>query len=70
MAKKWFYRFQSGNFDARDALCRSRPVTTKADENIAKADKDRCASSHYPRNFLQTIINHSREAGYARKLDA
>jgi len=38
VAQSWLKRFQSGNFDVKDASCSSRPITGKADEIMEKVE--------------------------------
>ncbi|GBP21739.1 hypothetical protein EVAR_10916_1 [Eumeta japonica] len=41
VAQNWFKRFQSSNFDAKDELRSTRPVTDKVDGILEKVEHDR-----------------------------
>jgi len=40
VAQSWFKRFQSGNFDVKDALRSGQPITGKIDEIMEKVEQD------------------------------
>jgi len=46
VAQGWFKRFQSGNFDVKDAPRSGQPITGKVDEIREKVKQDRHISSH------------------------
>jgi len=46
VAQNWFKRFQSGNFDVKDALRSGRPIIGKVDEIMEKVEQDQYISSH------------------------
>ena len=41
VAQIWFKRFQSGNFDVKDACRSGRPITDKMDAIIENVEQDR-----------------------------
>jgi len=41
VAQSWFKRFQSGNFDVKDAPHSGRSITGKVDEIMKKVEQDR-----------------------------
>ncbi|KAJ0171056.1 hypothetical protein K1T71_013255 [Dendrolimus kikuchii] len=73
VAQIWFKRFQSGNFDIKDARCSSRPVTDKTDAIFEKVEQDRHISSYDVAKKLRidhkTVLVHLKTAGYTKKLD-
>ncbi|KAJ0179306.1 hypothetical protein K1T71_005018 [Dendrolimus kikuchii] len=46
VAQIWFKRFQSGNFDIKDARRSGRPVTDKIDAIFKRVEQDRHISSY------------------------
>ena len=46
VAQIWFKRFQSGNFDVKDARRSGRPITDKMDAIFEKMEQDRYISSY------------------------
>jgi len=46
VAQSWFKRFQSGNFDVKDASRSGRPINGKVDEIMEKVEQDRYISNH------------------------
>jgi len=76
VAQSWFKRFQSGNFDVKDAPRSGRPITKKVNEIMEKIEQDRHISSHDIGKELnidhKTVLNHLEKAGCkkTRCLDA
>jgi len=62
----WFKRFQSGNFDVKNAPRFDRPITEKVDEIMEKIEQDRHISSHDIGKELnidhKIILNHLEKA--------
>ncbi|KAJ0181233.1 hypothetical protein K1T71_003318 [Dendrolimus kikuchii] len=73
VAQIWFKRFQSGNFDIKDARRSGRPVTDKIDAIFEKVEQDRPISSYDVAGELgidhKTVLAHLKKAGYTKKLD-
>ncbi|KAJ0183809.1 hypothetical protein K1T71_000232 [Dendrolimus kikuchii] len=73
VAQIWFKRFQSGNFDIKDAHRSGRPVTDKIDAIFEKVEQDRHISSYDIAGELgidhKTVLAHLKKAGYTKKLD-
>ncbi|XP_020298171.1 histone-lysine N-methyltransferase SETMAR-like, partial [Pseudomyrmex gracilis] len=73
VAQSWFKRFQSGNFDVKDAPRSGRPITEKVDEIMKIIEQDRHISSHEIGKQLnidhKTVLNHLQNAGYKKNLD-
>ncbi|KAJ0180769.1 hypothetical protein K1T71_004173 [Dendrolimus kikuchii] len=73
VAQIWFKRFQSGNFDIKDARRSGRPVTDKIDAIFEKVKQDRHISSYDVAGELgidhKTVLAHLKKAGYTKKLD-
>ena len=73
VAQSWFKRFQSGNFDVKDAPRSGRPITEKVDEIMEIIEQDRHISSYEIGKQLnidhKTVLNHLQKAGYKKKLD-
>ncbi|KAJ0171889.1 hypothetical protein K1T71_012652 [Dendrolimus kikuchii] len=73
VARIWFKRFQSGNFDIKDARRFGRPVTDKIDAIFAKVEQDRHISRYNVVGELgldhKTVLAHLKKAGYTKKLD-
>ncbi|KAJ0176860.1 hypothetical protein K1T71_008039 [Dendrolimus kikuchii] len=73
VAQIWFKRFQSGNFDIKDARRSGRPVTYKIDAIFGKVEQDRHISSYDLAGELgidhKTVLAHLKKAGYTKKLD-
>ncbi|KAJ0179078.1 hypothetical protein K1T71_004790 [Dendrolimus kikuchii] len=73
VAQIWFKRFQSGNFDIKDARRSGRPVTDKIDVIFEKVEQDRHISSYDVAGELgidhKTVLAHLKKAGYTKKLD-
>ncbi|KAJ0175683.1 hypothetical protein K1T71_008842 [Dendrolimus kikuchii] len=73
VAQFWFKRFQSGNFDTKDARRSGRPVTDKIDAVFEKVEQDRHISSYDVAGELgidhKTVLAHLEKAGYTKKLD-
>ncbi|WP_337239668.1 hypothetical protein, partial [Vibrio cholerae] len=72
-AQMWFKRFQSGNFDVKDAPRSGRPVTNKMDAIFERVEQDRHISSYDVAEELgidpKTVLTHLKKAGYTKKLD-
>ncbi|KAJ0180544.1 hypothetical protein K1T71_003948 [Dendrolimus kikuchii] len=72
-AQIWFKRFQSGNFDIKDAHRSGRPVTDKIDAIFEKVEQDRHISSYDITGELgidhKTVLAHLKKAGYTKKFD-
>jgi len=59
MAPSWFKRFQSGNFDVKDAPHSGRPITGKVDEIMEKIEQDRHVSNHISKDISKELnIDH------------
>lgn len=73
VARSWFKRFQSGNFDVTDAPRSGRPVTREVDEIMEEIEQDRHISSHDIGKEVnidhKRVLNHLKKAGYKIKLD-
>ncbi|KAJ0183521.1 hypothetical protein K1T71_001497 [Dendrolimus kikuchii] len=73
VAQIWFKRFQSGNFDIKDARRSGRPVTDKIDAIFEKVEQHRHISSYDVAGELgidhKTVLAHLKKAGYTKKLD-
>ncbi|KAJ0175168.1 hypothetical protein K1T71_009309 [Dendrolimus kikuchii] len=73
VAQIWFKRFQSGNFDIKDAHRSGRPVTDKIDAIFEKVEQDQHISSYDVAGELgidhKTVLAHLKKAGYTKKLD-
>ncbi|KAJ0178875.1 hypothetical protein K1T71_005650 [Dendrolimus kikuchii] len=73
VAQIWFKRFQSGNFDIKNARHSGRPVTVKIDAIFEKVKQDRHISSYDVAGELgidhKTVLAHLKKAGYTKKLD-
>jgi [histone H3]-lysine36 N-dimethyltransferase SETMAR len=73
VAQIWFKRFQSGNFDVKDAPRSGRPITDKMDAIFEKVEQDRHISSYDVAEELgvnhKTVLAHLKKAGYTKKLD-
>ncbi|KAJ0171809.1 hypothetical protein K1T71_012572 [Dendrolimus kikuchii] len=69
----WFKRFQSGNFDIKDARRSGRPVMDKIDAIFEKVEQDRHICSYDVARELgidhKTVLAHLKKAGYTKKLD-
>jgi len=69
VAQSWFKRFQSGNFDAKDAPRSGRPITRKIDEILKTIEQDWHISNHNiskQLNIDKTILNHLEKVGYKK----
>ena len=64
-------RFQSGNFDVKDATRPDRPITGKVDEIVEKIEQNRHIISRDNDKRLnidyKTVSNHLEKAGYKMK---
>ncbi|KAJ0174156.1 hypothetical protein K1T71_010302 [Dendrolimus kikuchii] len=73
VAQIWFKRFESGNFDIKDARRSGRPVTDKIDAIFEKVEQDRHISSYDVAGEVgidhKTVLAHLKKAGYTKKLD-
>ena len=73
VAQIWFKRFQSGNFDVKDARRSGRPITDKMDAIFEKVEQDRHISSYDVAEELgidhKTVLAHLKNTGYTIKLD-
>ncbi|KAJ0176832.1 hypothetical protein K1T71_008011 [Dendrolimus kikuchii] len=73
VAQIWFKRFQSRNFDIKDARRSGRPVTDKIDAIFEKVEQDRHISNYDVAGELgldhKTVLAHLKKAGYTKKLD-
>jgi len=67
VAHIWFKRFQSGNFDVKDARRSGRPVTDKMDAIFEKVEQDRHISSYNVAEELgidhKTVLAHFKKMG-------
>jgi len=72
VAQSWFKRFQSGNFDVKDAPRSSRSITGKIDEIMEKVEQDRHISSHDIDKKLninhKTVLNRLEKDGYKKNV--
>ncbi|XP_020715242.1 uncharacterized protein LOC101457564 isoform X1 [Ceratitis capitata] len=72
-AQIWFSRFQSGNFNVKDAPSTGRPIVKNVDKIIEIVESDRHVSTvsiAQELNIAQkTVWNHLRKTGYTKKLD-
>jgi len=70
VTQSWFKRFQSGNFDVKNAPCFGRPIIEKIDEIIEKIEQNRHISSHDISKELnidhKTVLNHLEKTGYKK----
>ena len=73
IVRNWFERFRGGNLDVKDLSRSGRPLTQKADKTLQLNAIDRHASCQDIADALginhQTVWNHLKNAGYAKKLD-
>ncbi|KAL0842348.1 hypothetical protein ABMA28_014470 [Loxostege sticticalis] len=73
VAQIWFKRFQSGNFDVKDARRSGRPITDKIDAIFEKVEQDRPISSNDAAEELgidhKTVLAYLKKTGYIKKLD-
>jgi len=65
--KAAFKRFQSGNFDVKNAPRCDRPIAEKVDKIMEKIEQDQHISSHDIGKELnidhKTVLNHLEKAG-------
>ena len=70
VAQIWFKRFQSGNFDVKDARRSGRPITDKMDAIFEKVEQDRLISSYDVAEELgidhKTVLAHLKKTGYTK----
>ena len=63
----WFKRFQSGNYDVKDARRSGRPITDKMDAIFEKVEQDRHISSYDVAEELgidhKTVLAHLKKLG-------
>ena len=73
VAQIWFKRFQSWNFDVKEARRSGRPITDKMDSIFEKVEQDRLISSYdvaeEPGIDHKTVLGHLKKTGYTKKLD-
>ncbi|KAJ0177711.1 hypothetical protein K1T71_006584 [Dendrolimus kikuchii] len=73
VAQICFKRFQSENFDIKDARRSGRPVTDKIEAIFEKVELDRHISSYDVAEELgidhKPVLAHLKKAGYIKKLD-
>jgi len=71
MARSWFKRFYSGNFDVKGAHRSGRLITGKVDKIMEKVKQDWHISSHDIGKELnidyKTVLNHLEKTGYKKK---
>jgi len=71
VTQSWFKRFQSRNFDVKDAPRSGRPITRKVDEVMEKIEQHQHISSHDIGKELnidhKTIfLNYLEKTGYKK----
>ncbi|KAL0841534.1 hypothetical protein ABMA28_015204 [Loxostege sticticalis] len=72
---KFYYkkRFQSGNFDVKDARRSGRPITDKIDAIFEKVEQDQHINSYDVTEDLgidhKTVLAHLNKTGYTKKLN-
>ncbi|GBP93783.1 Histone-lysine N-methyltransferase SETMAR [Eumeta japonica] len=73
VARNWFKRLQSGNFDVKDEPRSGRPVTDKVDAILEKVEQDRHINSYDIAEELwmdvKTVLSHLRKPRYTKKLN-
>jgi len=66
VVQNWFKRFQSGNFDVKDAPCSGRPITGKVGEIMKKVEQETgtSASSHDigKKLNIEIVLNYLEKA--------
>ncbi|KAJ0177787.1 hypothetical protein K1T71_006660 [Dendrolimus kikuchii] len=71
LAQIWFKRFQSGNFDIKNARRSGRPVTDKIDAIFEKVEQDRHISSYDVAGELEidhkTVLAHLKKLGTQKR---
>jgi len=67
----YFKRFQSENFDVKDASRSDRPITGKVDEIMEKVEQDRHISNRDIGKELnidhKTVLNYLEKTGYKKQ---
>ncbi|KAL0902444.1 hypothetical protein ABMA27_000309, partial [Loxostege sticticalis] len=69
LAQIWFKRFQSVNFDVKDARRSGRPITDKIYGISEKVEQDRHISSYDVAEEHKTVLAHLKKTKYTKKLD-